>query len=123
MDLFSGVEDFEGEDGKTVDDEAGGLGVQRGGFVLRTGFEEQGDVGLLDEIVAALVESVDGVLDVGDGGVGGVGGTGVVFLVPEVEVGAVLVEDEVGEFGGEGRECLGAMPEGVGLVVEGEDGR
>ncbi len=54
------------------------------------GLAEQGAVDLLDEIVAELVEAVDGVLDLGDGGVSGIWIAGGVFLVPEVEVGAML---------------------------------
>ncbi len=68
---------------------------------------EQGEVDVFGEVVAELVEAVDVVLDLGDGVVGGVGVAGLVFLVPEVEVGLVLVEDElvegrVGLWGGGG---------------------
>ena len=42
-----------------------------------------------------MVEAVDIVLGLGDGVVGGVGIAGVVFAMPEVVVGAVLVEDEL----------------------------
>ena len=122
VDLLRGVEEFERKDGEAVDDEAGGFGVERSGFVLRCGFKEECGVDLLDEVVAALVDGVDGVLDGGDGGVGGGGGAGVVFLMPEVEVGAVLGEDEVLEFAGDGREGLAEVPARVGLVLHCEDG-
>ncbi len=58
VELLLGVKDFEGEDGEAVDDEAGGLGVERcvGGGV--SGGEEDG-VDLLDEVVAELVEAID----------------------------------------------------------------
>ena len=101
MDLLSCVEDLEGEDGEAVDDEAGGLGVEGRGGVSGGDFK-QGDVDLLGEVVAALVEAVDVVLDLDDGGVGGVGVAGVVFTVPEVVVGSVLVEHELGKRRGGG---------------------
>ena len=122
--LFFGVEDFEGEDGEAVDHEAGGFGVERRGVRLcRRGFEE-GDVDALDEVVAELVEGVDGVLDVDHGAAGGQRGTGLVFAVPEIEVGAVLVQDEGFERGAGGKEGLGGVvPVACGLVVElGDDG-
>ena len=94
--LLSGVEDLESEDGKAVNDEAGRLGVEGcGGVVGRE--VEKGDVDLLGEVVAELVEAIDVVLDVDDGVIGGVGVAGGVFAVPEVVVGAVLVEDEMVE--------------------------
>ncbi len=58
---------------------------------------EESDVDLLGEVVAELVEAIDVVLDVDDGGVGGVGVAGFVFAVPEIVVGAMLVEDELVE--------------------------
>jgi len=51
-------------------------------------------VELLDEVVALLVEAVDGTLDLGDASVGGVGRAGVVLFVPEIKVGAVMVLEE-----------------------------
>jgi len=54
---------------------------------------EKGDVDLLGEVVAELVEAIDVVLDVDDGVIGGVGVAGGVFAVPEVVVGAMLIED------------------------------
>jgi hypothetical protein len=84
---------------------------------------DEESVELLDEVVALLVEGVDGVLDVGDGGVGCCGVAGGVFLVPEVEVGAVLGDEQVVER----RVCCGGLvgggvPEGRCLFVEAEDG-
>ncbi len=93
VELLFGVKDLEGEDREAIDDEAGGLGVQRGVGVLGDGADEQG-IELLDEVVALLVKGVDGVLYLGDGGVGREGVAGGVLLVPEVEVGAVLGEGE-----------------------------
>ena len=80
--FFGGVEDLEGEDGEAIDDEAGCLGVERGGFVLLAGEGEEELVKLLDEVVALLVKAVDGVLDLRDAGVGGIGRAGVVLFVP-----------------------------------------
>jgi hypothetical protein len=118
VELLFGVKDFEGEDGEAVDDEAGGLGVERsvGGGV--SGGEEDG-VDLLDEVVAELVEAIDVVFDFGDVVVGGDGVAGLVFTVPEVEVGHVLAEDEAvevagGRWGGSG----GVVTVDVGLVLE-----
>jgi hypothetical protein len=122
VELLFCVKDLEGEDGEAVDDEAGGFGVERGGGVLREAADEE-SVELLDEVVALLVEGVDGVLDLRDGGVGGVGVAGGVLLVPEVEVGAVLGEEE----GVERRVCCGGVggggvPERRCLGVEAKDG-
>lgn len=79
---------------------------------------------MLCEVVAALVDLVDGPFDQGDVAIGGVGGAGAVFGMPEVEVGAVLGED--------GRQGLAVlvesglgvgvlMPECGGAVVEGDN--
>ena len=83
---------------------------------------EEGNVDLFGEVVAGLVEAVDVVLGFDDGVVGGVGVAGVVFAVPEVEVGAVLIEDELIE-GGErlGSGGCGVVTVEVELVVEGDD--
>jgi len=94
--LLFGVEDLEGEDGEAIDDEAWGFGVERRGRVVGRELKE-GDVDLLGEVVAELVEAIDVVLDADDGVVGGVGVAGFVFAVPEIVVGAVLVEDELRE--------------------------
>lgn len=111
VELLVGVEDFKGEDGEAIDDEAGGFGVEGSGDVVGREFEE-GEIELLGEVVAELIEAIDGVLDFGDGVVGGVGVAGCIFAVPEVVVGAVLVEDELIEgAGGRGsrRGCVVAV--------------
>jgi len=117
--FFFGVEDLEGEDGEAIDHEAGRFGVQGSGVgLMGSGFEE-GQVETLGEVVATLVELVDGALAGGDGLVAGHGVAGGVFAVPEIEVGTVLLEDEL--FEGRGglfeRQAV-IVPVGVGLVVE-----
>jgi len=106
VDLLFGMEDLEGEDGETVDDETGRLGVKGRGGVVRRKVQE-GFVDDLGEVVAELVEAIDVVLDMNDGGVGGVGVAGFIFAVPEIVIGAVLVEDDLferrGGGGGRGR--------------------
>ena len=98
--LFLGVEDLEREDGEAVDHEARRFGVERGGErLVGHGFEE-GDVDAFDEVVALLVEAVDVVLDGNHGFAGDVWGAGLVFGVPEIEVGTVVVEDELVEGSG-----------------------
>ena len=90
--LLGGVVDLEREDGETVEDEAGGFGVERRiGTLLPGGSEEQAVDGF-NQVVALLIECVDGALEVGDCGVRGIGLTNLVLLVPEVEVGAVMGE-------------------------------
>ncbi len=69
---------------------------KRGGGVLLGQVGEEPLVDFFHKVVAALVEAVDGALDLGDVGVGGLGVAGLVFLVPEVEVFAVLGGDEGG---------------------------
>ncbi len=98
--LLGGVVELEGEDGEAVEDEAGGLGVERRVGVLGSCGGEERAIHGLDEVVARLVERVDGALDGSDAGVGGPRLAGLVFLVPEVEVGAVMCEREVEEAGG-----------------------
>jgi hypothetical protein len=121
MSLDAGVEHLEGEDGETVDDESGGLGVEWGGGLLVGKVGDEPLVELFDEVVAALVEAVDGVLDTSDLGVGGEGVASLVLFVPEIEVLAVLGGDESGKgvrLGGGGRVGFG---EEVRLVpVDGE---
>jgi hypothetical protein len=125
--LDVGVEDLEGEDGEAVQDEAGGLGVQRGSGVLRGKVVDQPLVHLLDEVVAALVEAVDGVFYLGYFSIGGVGDAGLVLFVPELEVFAVVSGDEGVEVGGSG--SGGGMsfgirrevPEGVEIGVKTDD--
>jgi hypothetical protein len=115
------VEDLEGEDGQPVDDESGRFGVERCGEVEGDGFEESA-VDLLGEVVPPLVKAVDGVLDLGDGVVVGARVARFILAVPEVEVGLVLVEDELFEGGVwcRGGRC-GVVAVERGLVVEAED--
>jgi len=56
---------------------------------------QQGPIDLLHEVVAELVQAVDRALGGGQRSVRGGGIAGLVLAVPEVEVGAVLVEDEL----------------------------
>lgn len=125
MGFGGGVVKLEREDGKPVDDETRGLGVEGRGIVLRAGLGEEEVVDLLDQVVAGLVEAVNGVFDGGDGGVGGLWAAGVILLVPEVEVGVMVGEDESGEEAGMGigrvRGGLVAVPAICGLVLHPED--
>jgi hypothetical protein len=121
MELLGGVKNLEGKNGEAIDDEAGRLGMKRGRGLMGRELEE-GDVDLFGEVVTALIEAINVVLDVDDGVVGGVGVAGVVFAVPEVVVGAVLVEDELVE----GRRGCRNGGRGVvavrgELVVEGDE--
>jgi len=77
------------QDRQTVDDEAGRFGVQGGGVILIEPLQ-QPHVHLLDQVVPALVEPVDGPLDPGNLRVGRGGIACLVLLVPEVEVRPVL---------------------------------
>ena len=90
--LLGGVVELEGEDREPVDDEAGGFGVERRGGVLRPGGGDQHPVHGFDQVVARLVEDVDGAFEPANAGVGGIGLADLVFLVPEVEVSAVMGE-------------------------------
>lgn len=123
VELLFGMEDLEGEDGEAVDDEAGGLGVEgRGGVV--GGELEEGDVELFGEVVATLVEAIDVVLDFDDGAVGGVGVAGLIFAVPQIIVGLVLVEDELIEGrGGLRRGERGVVAVRSAGIVESDDMR
>ena len=59
--FFAGVKDLKREDGEAVDDEAGGLGVERGigvGETARGEFGEKGAVEIFGKVVAALVRCV-----------------------------------------------------------------
>lgn len=126
VDLFLGMEDLEGKDRETVDDEAGRFGVQGSGGGLATlrsedrrSMVQQENVALLGEIVAALVVAVDGALDLGDLGIGGARVASAILGMPEVEVGAVLVQNRVHEV--LGMNVVGvviAVPEAGGAVVE-----
>jgi hypothetical protein len=88
--LFGSVVELEREDGEAVEDEAGGFGVERRGRVLHASGGEQHTGHGFDQVVACLVEGVDGVLEPADAGVGGLGFADLVFHVPEIEVGAVM---------------------------------
>jgi hypothetical protein len=117
--FFAGMEDFEGEDGEAVDHEAGSFGVERGGLGLGLEACEEGEVDAFGEVIAALVELVDTALAGRNGLVAGHGIAGIVFAVPEVEVGAMLFEDEALERGtGAGGRGVGVVPVDVGLIVE-----
>ncbi len=125
-DLLGRVKALEGKDGQAVEHGTGCLGVQRGGSGLQTGGTEQVLVDLLDEIVAALVEGINGMFNTGDLGVGGGGVAGAVFLVPEIEVRVVVSLDKCGETIFRRRlRCGGGVPEpgpmqlGGGEVLEG----
>ena len=90
MGFFGGVEELQREDREPVDDEAGSFGVEGSRDVLRACESEEVRVDSLDEVVALLVEAVDRVLDLGDAPVRGGRASRVVFLVPEIEVRAML---------------------------------
>ena len=118
--FFRCVKNFESEDGEPVDDKSRSLGVHGCGLILRAGFVEEEEVDLLDEVVAKLIEAVDLVLDVRDVGVRYVGTAGLVFLVPEIEVGAVLAQDQLGDDGMivARRKSGGIVPLGGGGIVK-----
>lgn len=97
-DLFGGVETLEGEDGEAVEDEAGGLGMERRVGPLFAGGGEEEPVHGFNQVVAALIEGIDSVFDRSDLGVGGAGFAGLVFFVPQIEVGAVMGECEFGQY-------------------------
>ena len=129
VNFFLGMEEPEREDGETVDDKAGGFGVQlsrSGRAALRAKqvgrMIQKQDVALFGEVVAALVVAVDRSLDLGDVVVGGAGIAGAILGMPEVEIGAVLVENGVQEI--VGVDMVGvliAVPEGGRPVVEAGD--
>ena len=103
--------------------------MQRSLFRLN-GFAEQSAVDLLHKIIAQLVQTVDGMLDLGDGGVGRLRVAGRVFLVPQVEVGAMLLHgkhfEEVGCLKcrwGHGREGFIRVPAPGSFIVNASEGR
>ena len=108
MRLLMGVEDLQGEDRESVDDQPRGLGVERRRGILLNRLE-QVPVDLLDEIVAPLIEGVDGSLHSRQCGVRRLRITRIVFAVPKIEVGAMLLEREV--FQGGGRERISSLGE------------
>ena len=122
IDFLGGMEDFEGEYGEAVDHEAGSFGMQRElGVELRERVEQIA-VEVLGEVVAELVELVDGALAGGDGLVAGERVAGSVFAMPEIEVGAMLVKDELVEMGiCEGARRGRVMPEERGVIVQADD--
>jgi hypothetical protein len=60
MGLLGGVVELEGKDGEAVEDEAGRFGVERRGGVLHASGGEEQAVDGFDQVVARLVEGVDG---------------------------------------------------------------
>ena len=109
------VELLEREDGKPVDHHSGRFRIAR-----HSGFEriECGDehlVHFLDEIVALLVEAVDGALGVMDALGAEIVAAGDVFLVPELEIPQVIFLHEQEEFR--------AASSGQLLVPTGGEGR
>jgi hypothetical protein len=77
---------------------------------------------MLGEIIAKLVELVDVALAGGDGLIAGERITGCVFAMPEIEVGTMLVKDELVEMGGcDWARSGGIMPEERGLIVQADD--
>ena len=80
--FLGGVVDLEREDGQAVDDQPGRFGVERGVGVLVAGEHEEPLVDAFDEVVPALVDAIDRVLDLGDAVVGDVRAARFVFLVP-----------------------------------------
>lgn len=96
--------------------------MQRGLGGLVAGIGEESQVELFGEIVPALVEFVDRPLDARDPGVRGGWIAGRIFFMPEVKVGAVLVEHELLEGGGGRRRAeVCGVPVSRGEVVENED--
>ncbi len=122
MRLLGGVKDLQGQDGEAVDDQSGRLRVERGGCILLTREPQQVLIDLFDQIVALLVEAVDGVLDLGDRVVGGVRAAGVVLLVPKIEVGAMLGQDQgVQVLRRRDRERI-MVPGVIGIVMRAQNG-
>ena len=96
--LFGGMEELEREDGEAVDDDAGALGIQLGfgvGQVERAQMIKQDHVAAFSEVVAALVDAVDGALYFRQVVVCGMGCAGIVFCVPKLEVGKVLGDHHI----------------------------
>lgn len=124
--LLAGVKDFEGEDGETVNDEAGRLGVERCGGIgkaARREHVEQSAIQGFGEVIAELIGRVDAALDGGNFRVRSAGCAGFVLDVPEVEVGAVLAGDGFKEWVGlTGGSAGGLVPESGETVLESGDG-
>ncbi len=84
---------FESEDGEPVKDQTGGFGVQRRDRILLDAAEKK-RIELFYQIISTLVEAIDRAFYGGDGGVARFGITGLVLAMPEIEVGAVLAEQQ-----------------------------
>ncbi len=108
MRLFMRVEGFQSKDGQTVDDKPRRLRVKWRNRVLLDSLKKQ-PIDLLHKIVAALVQPIDGALYAGDGAVGSLRVAGVILAVPQIEVGTMLLQDQVLE--GRGRERVTAADE------------
>lgn len=117
MRFFCSVINLQGDDREPVNDEAGSLGVQGCLEVLCACKQQEAFVDLLDQVVAKLVEAVDGVFDCGDGCVGGVGAAGGIFLMPKVIVGAVLCQNQVDKLSGLGGADAQMVPLAVRIVM------
>ncbi len=116
--LLAGVKELEREDGEPVEHHAGCLGVEFRVCCLRQVAEEP-FVDLFDEVVALLVEGIDGPFDAGNPGVRRQWIAGFVLFVPKGEVRAVLAADQIverclkGSMGGCGREVPGVGPQNL----------
>jgi hypothetical protein len=120
--LFGRVEDFERKDGEAIDHQAGSFRMQQEVGVERRERLEEIAIKALGEIVAELVELVNGAFAGGNGLIPGHGIAGGVFAMPEIEVGAMLVEDELVEVrGSDGTRRRGVVPEERGLIVQTDD--
>lgn len=102
-DLVRGMEELEGEDGETVDHQAGGFRVERRARVGEpAGFEilHEEKVATFSEVISLLVHQVDVVFAQDDFVVGRIGRASIVFSVPEIEICEVLAGYYSSEFGG-----------------------
>lgn len=117
--LFAHVVQLQSHNRHPVHDHAGCLGMQHSiGSLLQ--LVEEGAVDGLDEIVTPLVELVDGALDGSDTLIRGIGAAREIFLVPEVEVGTMLEQDEPDELGRGTllRRMAGLMPPFDGFILQ-----
>lgn len=100
-DFFLRMKKLEGKDREPVDDKAGTFGIQLGfgiGQVAGAEMVEQEQVAALGEIVAPLVNAINGALDFGDFVIGGMRSTRAVFGMPELEIRQMLGDHGVHEF-------------------------
>ena len=117
--FFRRVEYLEREDRKPVDHKAGCFGVQRRGRRLRGRGFEQCYVDTFDEVVALLVQAVDGMLDFDHGSATSQRRARFVFAMPEIEVCLMLLENQLIERGGRGLQgCGGLVPVRCGPIVK-----